>query len=218
MAQPKFKKQVKPTWVPATDFPGKVLDIIYWRDPKKSGIALALCLLALFILGRYPILSVIAYTGLAVLAATLGFRIYKAIEGQIKKTGSENPFQQYLSQDLSLPQDRVHSQVDVLVEHGTCLANQLKKLIFVENIVESVKFGLLLWSLTYIASWFSGFTLALLTILGIFSIPKFYETYQEPIDHHLGIVKGHIDNVVKQLEEKVPFLRRAQVEAEKKDQ
>ncbi|CAD6186845.1 unnamed protein product [Caenorhabditis auriculariae] len=218
MAQPKFRRQQKEVYVPATDFVGRVLDLIYWRDPKKSGIALSLALIALFILGRYPLLSVIAYTGLAVVAATLGFRIFKSVEGQIKKTGGENPFQEFLAKDLTVPQDRVHAQVDVLVEHGNCLANQIKRLVFVDSILDTAKFGLFLWSLTYIASWFSGCALAFLAIVGTFSIPKLYETYQEPIDANLAVVKQHLQNVQNTLEEKLPFLRRTTVEVEKKEQ
>ncbi|EYC18650.1 hypothetical protein Y032_0027g1631 [Ancylostoma ceylanicum] len=116
-----------------------VLELIYWRDPKKSAVALSLILLAVFILAKYPILSVFAYTGLAVLAGTLGFRVYKTIEAQVKKTSGENPFQEYLAKDLTLPQERIHAQVDVLTEHATHLANQVKRLVFVENIVDSAK-------------------------------------------------------------------------------
>ncbi|PIO65144.1 Reticulon [Teladorsagia circumcincta] len=111
---------------------------------------------------RYPILSVIAYTGLAVLAGTVGFRVFKTIEAQVKKTNGENPFQEYLAKDVQVPQERIHAQVDVLAEHGTALFNQLKRLIFVENIVDSVKFALILWALTYIGCWFSGFAIVIL--------------------------------------------------------
>ncbi|PIO70920.1 Reticulon [Teladorsagia circumcincta] len=125
----------------STHVEGEILELLYWRDPKKSAVALSLTLLAVFILGKYPILSVIAYTGLAVLAGTVGFRVFKTIEAQVKKTNGENPFQEYLAKDVQVPQERIHAQVDVLAEHGTALFNQLKRLIFVENIVDSVKVG-----------------------------------------------------------------------------
>ncbi|KIH56253.1 Reticulon [Ancylostoma duodenale] len=195
-----------------------VLELIYWRDPKKSAVALSLILLAVFILAKYPILSVFAYTGLAVLAGTLGFRVYKTVEAQVKKTSGENPFQEYLAKDLTLPQERIHAQVDVLTEHATHLANQVKRLIFVENIVDSAKFALILWALTYIAYWFSGFALIVLGVLAVFSVPKVYEMYQEPIDAQLAVISEHIKNATKMAEEKLPFLKKAQTEVEKKEQ
>ncbi|WKY11763.1 hypothetical protein Q1695_003381 [Nippostrongylus brasiliensis] len=219
MAQPKFKKSAqKIHYEPAKDFPGKVLELLYWRDPKKSAVALSLILLAVFILGKYPILSVLAYSGLAVLAGTVGFRIYKTIESQVKKTSGENPFQEYLTKDVQLPQERIHAQVDVLAEHATLLVNQLKRLVFVENIVDSVKFALILWALTYIGCWFSGFALVVLAVLGAFSVPKVYEMYKEPIDAQLAVISEHISKISKMAEEKLPFLKKAAVEVEKKDQ
>ncbi|EGT39270.1 hypothetical protein CAEBREN_22282 [Caenorhabditis brenneri] len=197
----------------------EVLDVIYWRDPKKSGIVFVLAVLALYILAKYPILTVITYSLLLALGAAAGFRVFKKVESQIKKTNTENPFSEILAQDLSLPQEKVHAQADVFVEHATCIANTLKKLVFVESPLESIKFGLVLWSLTYVASWFSGFTMALIAILGAFSIPKIYEANQDAIDPHLATISGHLKNVQNLIDEKLPFLRSAPVAAEeKKDQ
>ncbi|GMT10798.1 hypothetical protein PFISCL1PPCAC_2095, partial [Pristionchus fissidentatus] len=205
-------------WVDFKTVDPRVLDLIYWRDPKKSGIALGAILTILFILTRFPLITVLSYSGLAVLTGTVGFRVLKAVEAQIKKTDGANPFQPYLEQELSIPQERVREQVDVIVEHVQCLVRQLRRLFLVENIVDSVKFGLLLWSFTYIGAWFSGCTLVFLAVISIFAIPKIYETYQEPIDAQLAVVKGHIDNVTNILEEKLPFLKRAAAEVEKKEQ
>ncbi|KHN83848.1 Reticulon-1 [Toxocara canis] len=69
-------------------------------------------------------------------------------------------------------------------------------------------FGLLLWALTYVGSWFSGLCILLLVVLGIFSIPKFYETYQEPIDRNLGVAKEQVNNITNTMHEKLPFLKK----------
>ncbi|KAJ1346611.1 hypothetical protein KIN20_001467 [Parelaphostrongylus tenuis] len=195
-----------------------VLELLHWRDPKRSGIALSLILLAVFILAKYPVISVLAYTGLAVLAGTLGFRVYKAIESQVKKTDGENPFQEYLAKDITLPQERIHAQVDVLAEHAIHLANQLKRLVFVESIVDSAKFALILWAMTYIGYWFSGFALVVLAVLAAFSVPKIYEMYKEPIDAQLNKISEQIKKLNAMAEDKCPFLKKVQAEVEKKEQ
>ncbi|VDM40886.1 unnamed protein product [Toxocara canis] len=172
-----------------------VLDLIYWRNPKKSAVVLSLTILLLLVFAKYPLITVLSYLGLAVLGGTLGFRLYKIAEAQLRKTDGANPFQPYLEKELTMPQERVHQQVDVLIEHGQVVVNQLRRLFLVENIAESAKFGLLLWALTYVGSWFSGLCILLLVVLGIFSIPKFYETYQEPIDRNLGVAKEQVNNI-----------------------
>ncbi|KAL3985961.1 Reticulon family protein [Acanthocheilonema viteae] len=187
-----------------------VLDIIYWRDPKKSGAVLGVTLIALLVFANFPLIAVFSYVGLSILGGTLGFRIYKLIEAQIKKTDSTNPYQAYLEdKEFYLPKEKVHQQVDALIEHVQFIGNKLRRLFLVENIVESVKFGLLLWALTYVSCWFSGFSLLILAILAVFTIPKVYEVYQEPIDHNVSLAKQHVDNVNKMIGEKVPFLKKA---------
>ncbi|VDM57507.1 unnamed protein product, partial [Angiostrongylus costaricensis] len=189
--------------------------VCFWRFSTTFSNILSILTFSRFYTSRYPIISVFAYTGLAVLAGTLGFRVYKTIEAQVKKTSGENPFQEYLSKDLTLPQERIHAQVDVLVEHAALLANHLKRLIFVENIVDSAKFALILWAMTYIGYWFSGFVLVVLAVLAAFSVPKVYEMYKEQIDAQLAMISQHIKKIS---EEKLPFLKKLPGEGEKKEQ
>ncbi|CAG9531027.1 unnamed protein product [Cercopithifilaria johnstoni] len=187
-----------------------VLDIIYWRDPKKSGAILGIILLALLVFSKFPLIAVLSYVGLSVLGGTLGFRIYKLIEAQIKKTDGANPYQAYLeNQQLHLPKEKVHHQVDALIEYVQFIGDKLRRLFLVENIVESVKFGLLLWALTYVSCWFSGLSLLIIAVLAVFTIPKVYEVYQGPIDRNVSIAKQHVDNINKIIDEKVPFLKKS---------
>ena len=49
---------------------------------------------------------------------------------------------------------------------------KLCRLFLVENMLDSIKFGLSLWVLTYIGSWFNAMTLVLMSWVGLFTIPK----------------------------------------------
>ncbi|KAH7730783.1 Protein RET-1 g [Aphelenchoides avenae] len=197
-------------WVSCQHVDPRVLEIIYWRDPKKSGIALAAILVAIFLVAKLPLISLVAYSALAILAGTLGFRVFKLAESQVKKTDPSNPFNPYLERDIVVPQEKVHAQVDVFVEHVQNAVVQLRRLFLVENLVDSIKFGLLLWTLTYIGAWFSGLALVIIFVLGVFSVPKFYEVYKEPIDQYLGLARENVENVNNIIHEKLPFLKKAQ--------
>ncbi|KAM3716521.1 Reticulon-4 [Dirofilaria immitis] len=70
-------------------------------------------------------------------------------------------------------------------------------------------FGLLLWALTYVSCWFSGLSLLILALLAVFTIPKVYEVYQEPIDRNMSIAKQHVGNVNTIIGEKIPFLKKS---------
>uniref|UniRef100_A0AC34F847 Reticulon-like protein n=1 Tax=Panagrolaimus sp. ES5 TaxID=591445 RepID=A0AC34F847_9BILA len=184
----------------------QVLDIIYWRDPKKSGIVLGAIFVFLFLVAKFSLILIGTYSALLLLVSTLGFRIFKIAEAKFKKTEDKNPFQPLLEKEIDVPQEKIHAQVDVFVESARNMALQLRRLFFVENVVDSVKFFFLLYSLTYIGSWFSGFALIIMFVIGVFTIPKVYEMNKEPIDNYLNLAKENVDKIHQTVGEKVPFL------------
>jgi hypothetical protein len=171
-------------------------------------------LVLLLSLALFSVLSVIAYLSLATLTVTVTFRIYKNVLGAVQKTGDGHPFneqeddstlRQYLEMDIALPEDKVHELADLVMGHVTSAIKELRRLFLVEDFVDSLKFGLLLWVLTYIGAWFNGMTLLILGVVAIFSIPKVYETYKIQIDHYLDMARTQIKNVIKQIKEKIPL-------------
>lgn len=73
---------------------------------------------------------------------------------------------EYLDIELVLPQERVQQVAAVSVAHINAFLAELRRLFLVEDLIDSIKFGFLLWGLTYLGSWFNGMTLV---ILGTFS-------------------------------------------------
>jgi hypothetical protein len=130
-----------------------VQETLLWRDPKRSAIALAACLVALILVAKFTFVSLVAWGALLVLGGTLGFRIFKLVEAQIKKTDGSNPFKPYLEPEINLPQEKVHAQADVVVHHGVNLINQLRRLLLVENVFESVKVLHLILNVTINLVW-----------------------------------------------------------------
>lgn len=73
-------------------FPFAVAALIYWRDPKKSGIIFGLILGVLLSLAYFSLISVLAYLSLLILSGTVIFRIYKTILQAVQKTSDGHPF------------------------------------------------------------------------------------------------------------------------------
>ena len=69
-----------------------VLDLIYWRDPKKTGIVFGSMLVLLLSLALFSVLSVVAYLSLAGLTVTISFVVYKKVLQAVQKTGEGHPF------------------------------------------------------------------------------------------------------------------------------
>lgn len=64
--------------------------------------------------------------------------------------------------DLSLSQDKVQQVATVCVAHLNAFVGELRRLFLVEDLIDSIKFGLLLWCCTYLGSWFNGMTLVII--------------------------------------------------------
>lgn len=170
-------------------------ELVYWRDPKKSGAVFAGILTILISLTCLSFISVLAYTSLAILSGTLGFRLYKNVLQTVQKTQDGHPFKyvsklillplslrvfgstfqkakvtgfffrEYLEQDLALESEKTEEISKILISHVNKVMIQLRRLFLVEDLIDSAKFGGILYFLTYLGSWFNGLTLV---ILGIF--------------------------------------------------
>nr|CAD2144539.1 unnamed protein product [Meloidogyne enterolobii] len=187
----------------------EVIELLYWRDVKISGAVLGFLLGILYALHRFTFHMLIVMVALGGLLCTIIFRIGKQLEGQLRKKNDAlvNPFQYYLDLEVTIPQEKLHSQMDIFVDNFVILFKKLRHIYLVENLVDSVKFALLLYSLYYAASWFSGIGLLLVFILALFSVPKTYELYKEPIDQYIKLAKDQIDHFSKIAQEKLPFLK-----------
>ena len=69
-----------------------VIDLIYWRCLKRTGIVVATGLVLLFSLTTYTFLSVVTFFSMALLTVSLLYRVGMTVMGAIQKTGTDNPF------------------------------------------------------------------------------------------------------------------------------
>ncbi|XP_066603770.1 reticulon-2-like [Prorops nasuta] len=190
-----FKDLGLDAWFNPERLTPQVASLIYWRDPKKSGIVLGVLLGVLLSLAYFSWISVAAHLSLLVLVGTICFRIYKTVLQAVQKTSDGHPFKELLDKDLTLPADKVHEITDVAIAHTNATVSELRRLFLVEDVVDSIKFGFGLWALTYVGSWFNGLTLIIIAVIALFTLPKVYETNKAQIDQNLAIVQGKINEL-----------------------
>ncbi|XP_011158608.2 reticulon-2 isoform X2 [Solenopsis invicta] len=188
----------------------KVAALIYWRDPKKSGIVFGTILGVLLSLAYFSLISVLAYMSLLALSGTILFRIYKTVLQAVQKTSDGHPFKDILDLDLALPAEKVHEVADVAVAHANAAVSELRRLFLVEDFVDSLKFGVLLWCLTYVGSWFNGMTLIIIGVVALFTLPKVYETNKEQIDQNLALVQAKINEITAKVKAAIPLGKKAE--------
>jgi len=193
----------------------RVESLIYWRDPKKSGPVFGGVLVVLLALTYFSLISVVAYLSLLALTATISFRIYKNVVQAVQKTGDGHPFKEILETDVALPQDKVKEVVEVTVAHLNAALVELRRLFLVEDLVDSIKFGVLLWCLTYLGAWFNGMTLVIISWVALFTLPKVYEANKTQIDANLDLVRSKVAEITSKVKAAIPIGKKNE---EKKEQ
>ncbi|XP_006786241.1 reticulon-1a isoform X1 [Neolamprologus brichardi] len=186
----------------------KAIDLLYWRNVKQSGAVFSSVLLLLFSLTQFSVVSVGAYLALAALSATISFRIYKSVLQAVQKTDEGHPFKAYLEMEIALSQDQISKYADkILLYTNTCM-KELRRLFLVQDLVDSLKFAVLMWLLTYVGALFNGLTLLILAVVSMFTLPVVYEKHQAQIDQYVGLIRTQVNSVVGKIQAKIPGAKR----------
>ncbi|XP_076872082.1 reticulon-4b isoform X2 [Brachyhypopomus gauderio] len=181
-----------------------VVDLLYWRDVKNTGVVFGALLLLLLSLSACSIISVLSYVALALLSVTVTLRIYKGVLQAIQKSDEGHPFRAYLDQEIALSQELVHKYSDVVLERVNAILIELRRLFLVEDLVDSLKFAVIMWILTYVGALFNGLTLLILGLVGVFTLPIVYEKHQTQIDHYIALVNKQIKDITGKIQAKIP--------------
>ncbi|EDO30766.1 predicted protein, partial [Nematostella vectensis] len=175
-----------------------VIDLVYWQEIKKTAIVFSTLLVVLISLSCCSLLSVITFFSMAVLTVALLYRVGMTVMGAIQKSGTENPFKTLLDKEIEIPKEKAVEMAESLAEHINCLTKSLRRLFLVEDIVDSIKFGVMLWVLSYVGAWFSMLTLIIFAVVMVFSLPKVYEEYQDKIDEHVKVIHSQVSTIIEQ--------------------
>ncbi|XP_028927554.1 reticulon-4 isoform X2 [Ornithorhynchus anatinus] len=185
-----------------------VIDLLYWRDIKKTGVVFGASLFLLLSLTVFSIVSVTAYIALALLSVTISFRIYKGVIQAVQKSNEGHPFSAYLDSEVAISEDLVQKYSNSALGHVNCTIKELRRLFLVDDLVDSLKFAVLMWVFTYVGALFNGLTLLILALISLFSVPVIYERHQTQIDHYLGLVNKNVKDAMAKIQAKIPGLKR----------
>lgn len=185
-----------------------LVDLLYWRDVKTSGAVFGALMLLLLSLTVCSIITVLSYVALVLLSVTVTFRIYKGVMQAIQKSDEGHPFKAYLDKDMALSDDLVNKYSDTALGKLNGVIVELRRLFLVEDLVDSLKFAIFMWILTYVGALFNGLTLLILGLIAAFSCPTVYEKHQTQIDQQLAMINNQIKDVVGKVQAKVPGLKK----------
>ncbi|XP_075269739.1 reticulon-4 isoform X4 [Opisthocomus hoazin] len=206
--QPPKPEPAAAPWRRGSSSGSAVVDLLYWRDIKKTGVVFGASLFLLLSLTVFSIVSVTAYIALALLSVTISFRIYKGVIQAIQKSDEGHPFRAYLESDVAVSEELIQKYSNVVLGHINGTVKELRRLFLVDDLVDSLKFAVLMWVFTYVGALFNGLTLLILALISLFSVPVIYERHQAQIDHYLGLVNKNVKDAIAKIQAKIPGLKR----------
>ncbi|XP_072547796.1 reticulon-2a [Salminus brasiliensis] len=172
-----------------------VMDLIYWKDTERTGMVFTGLVVGLLSLFQLSIITVVSTLSLAIMCFTISVRIYCKLLHSLQLRDGAHPFKSYLDMDIGL----VGEQADHYMQRGIVLIcsalDTLKRLVFVGNLFDSLKFLLLMYVVTYLGALCNGLTLLIIGVIAVFSVPLFYTRHQEKVDTILATVQAHVDNM-----------------------
>ena len=152
-----------------------------WTHPPASGLALVAGLGVLISLVKFSLISVVSHTLLSILLIGVAAKVYVELMGFLKKPCTD-PLDNVRDIEVTLPAEQVETFVTSSAEHLNTVATSLKSLILVEDYVESIKFGVLMYILSFVGAMFNTLSLLILAWIGAFIFPTVYDQNQDKFD------------------------------------
>jgi len=190
--------------------------LVYWENPIVSGVLFGSVLATLISLNYYSLIYVCSNLALLMLLAVLGMKLYTKVVVMLGKNELAEgcPLDQLAAMNVAIPTDNLDVYAKQTADKMNVGIAELRRLLLVENMVDTVKFGLSLWFLTYIGAWFNAMTLIVLAWMAAFSLPKAYLMNQAKADEILGKVMVQVEEIKSKVMAVVPV----KAPAEKKEE
>ncbi|TNN54834.1 Reticulon-2 [Liparis tanakae] len=173
----------------------KVMDLVYWKDTERTGMVLTGLVVGLLSLFQLSIITVVSTVSLAVICFTISVRVYYQVLYVLSCGDGEHPFKSYLDLDISFSGEEADLYAQRAILMALAAADSLKGLFFVTNLLESIKFLVLMYLVTYLGELCNGLTLLIISVIALFSLPLFYRQRQDQVDIYFAKILAQIENV-----------------------
>merc|ERR1711862_626083 len=138
----------------------------------------------------------VSYTCITLLLVVVGVKAYSYVMVMMKKAEpGSNPLSMVEAMPVTVPAETISNMSPCVAGAINKMTTELRRLFLLENMVDTIKFGLSLWLLTYLGSWFNFLTLIILGWLGLFTVPKLYINNQAQADEVIGKVMAQVEEI-----------------------
>ncbi|XP_062391505.1 reticulon-2b [Sardina pilchardus] len=171
----------------------KVIDLMYWRDVKRTAVVFTGLVVGLASLFQLSLITVATHFLLSVMAFTMFVRLLCKLLHLVRLIDASHPFQSFLDEDPSLTDDITIRVVETIVLLIATSVTEIKRLVFIENMMDSIKFLVLLYLLSFVGVQTNGLTLIMCAVICAFSLPLFYRLQQGRIERIVTAVTSSLN-------------------------
>ncbi|KAG7464328.1 reticulon-2-like [Solea senegalensis] len=156
----------------------KLVDLVYWRSMWWTGVVFTGLVIGLASLFQLSVITVLSHVFLGLMCVTFPLRLYYKLLELLRWNPGVHPFQSCLDYDSTLTDTDTVMLVEEVVLLMAFAVTEFKRLVFIDNIFDSIKFVVLLYLLSYIGVLINGLTLIIIAVIAVFSLPLLYKKQQ----------------------------------------
>ncbi|CAJ1064208.1 reticulon-2b [Xyrichtys novacula] len=168
----------------------KLVELVYWRHVRRTGVVFTGLVISLASVFQLSVITVLSHICLGAMCITFPLRLYYKLLELLRWNPGVHPFESYLENDSSLTDKDTVMLVEEVVLLIAFAITEIKRLLFIENMIDSIKFVILLYLLTYVGVLTNGLTLVITAVIALFSIPLLYKKQKLRIRRMVRAVKN----------------------------
>ena len=191
-------------WLQEHQVSVKVIELIYWKDLKQTGLVFGGILALLLSLAYYPFLCVVATFMKALLAVSFLYRIGMSIVNAVQKTNADHPLKHLLEEKIEFGEDFMTGWSENFRQKVNALIRYAQHIFLINSFIDSIKFAVVIWCISGISSCVSFLSLVTMPFVFLFTAPKFYDCYQDEVDKIVSIGKSKSLELFNMIDSKVP--------------
>ncbi|XP_051258493.1 reticulon-2b [Dicentrarchus labrax] len=173
----------------------KLMDLVYWRNVRRTAVVFTGLVISLASVFQLSVITVLSHVCLGAMCVTFPLRLYYKLLELLRWNPGVHPFQSYLDNDASLTDKETVMLVEEVVLLIAFAFTEIKRLLFIDSMIDSIKFVVLLYLLTYVGVQINGLTLVITAVITIFSIPLLYKKQQVRLRRMVRAVKAFVKRI-----------------------
>ncbi|KAF3705906.1 Reticulon-2 Neuroendocrine-specific protein-like 1 [Channa argus] len=175
----------------------KLVDLVYWRNMTRTGVVFTGLVISLVSLFQLSAITVLSHICLGIMCITFPLRLYYKLLELLRWNPGVHPFQSCLDYDSSLTDKETVMLVEEVVLLIAFAVTEIKRLLFIDSMIDSIKFVALLYMLTYVGVLTNGLTLVITAVIAVFSLPLLYKKQQVRIRKVVRAVRAFVKRIKK---------------------